>query len=104
MLHLGQGNPDTNTDWEKTSLRAATQKGLGIQVDEKLSMSQQCTLAALKANFIKGCINGGLANRLMEVILPLYSALVGLRLETYIQIWGPQHREGVDQVSPEEGH
>ena len=65
-------------------------------VDEKLDMSQQCALAAQKANYILGYIKKGVASREREVIVPLYPALVRPHLEYCIQAWGPQYRKGVE--------
>jgi len=43
---------------------------------DRLIMSQQCALAAKKANGILGCIKKSVATRSREVLLPFHTALV----------------------------
>ncbi|CAM4544601.1 unnamed protein product [Caretta caretta] len=95
VLHLGWKNPmhryRLGTEWLGSS---SAEKDLGVTVEKKLDMSQQCALVAKKANGILGCICRGIASRSRDVTFPLYST----HLEYCDQFWAPHYKKDVEKL------
>lgn len=78
---------------------------LGVPMDDKVSMSEQCAAAAKKDNSMLGCLNQDITSRDEAVVVPLCSVVVGPHLEYCVQLWSLLCRKcGQAEEGPQKGH
>jgi len=87
FLHVGRNNHIYQYRLGADLLEwSSAEEDLGVLVDNRFAVSQQCVLVAKKAIGNLGCITESVASRVRVVIFPVYSALVRPHLQHRVQL------------------
>lgn len=97
VLQLGRTNLMHQYRFEIDLLEGSSmEKDLGVLLNNRLTMSQQCDLVTKQTSGILGSMNSA-ASRSKEVLPPLYTALV----RPHLELWAPQfkrHKELLQRI------
>ena len=98
-LHIGPGNTSMNYEMGGTILSTTVkEKDLGVTMNANMKVSEQCRIAASKANQVLGMIRRNIKYKDKSLIVPLYKAIVRPHLEYCIQAWSPYLRKDIDML------
>ena len=98
-LHTGHGNENAQYTMGGTVLNTTVkEKDLGLTISADMKVSEQCGIAAAKANQILGLIRRNIVYKEKELIIPLYKTIVRPHLEYCIQAWRPYRKKDIDML------
>ena len=96
ILHFGRHNAKYEYKMNGQVIKSVTsQKDLGISITDNCLPSNQCALAAKKANQILGQINRSFSCKTKDIMTQIYKVFVRPHLEYAIQAWSPWHKKDV---------
>ena len=97
VIHAGNNNKRYNYTMGDSEIRKSTkERDLGIMVESSGKVTEQCVMAAKKANVALGLIKRNIHCKSKDVIVRLYKALVRPKLEYCVQAWCPYLKKDID--------
>ena len=97
LIHFGYHNKKFQYSLlGQTVAPANGQRDLGVIIDETCQPSQQCAIAAKKANQVLGRINRAFSCYTKDIMLQIYKVFVRPHLEHAITAWSPWLKKDKD--------
>ena len=97
VMHIGINNKLYSYNMNNATLNAVDmERDLGVIINKNGKFSDQCLMAAKKANCVLGMIIRNIKCKNAAIIMRLYKSLVRPRLEYCIHSWYPYHKKDIE--------
>ena len=94
VMHIGTNNKLCSYNMNNETLKTVdVERDLGVIINNNGKYSEQCLMAAKKANCVLGMIKRNIKCKNAAIIMRLYKFLVRPRLEYCIQAWSPYKKD-----------
>ena len=97
IMHIGTNNKLYLYNMSNATLKTVdVERDFEVIITKKGKYSEQCLMAAKKANCVLGIIKRNIKYKNADIIMRLYKSLVRPRLEYCIQAWSPYHKKDIE--------
>jgi len=99
VVHFGNQNKHHEYEMGGCKLKESVlERDLGVMISSSGKVSEQCHIAATKANSVLGMIKRTVKSRSRDVVVRLYKTLVRPKLEYCVQMWCPYLQKDIDKL------
>ena len=96
-MHIGTNNKLYTYNTNNATVKIVdVERDLGVIINKNGKYSEQCLMAAKKANCVLGMIKRNIKCNNAAIIMRLYKSLLRPKPEYYIQGWSPYHKKDME--------
>ena len=97
VMNIGANNKLYPYNMNNATLKTVDlERDLGVVINKNGRYSEQCLMAAKKANCVLGMIKSNIKCKNAAIIMGIYKSLVRPRLEYCIQAWSTYHKKDIE--------
>ena len=99
VLHFGNRNQNFQYTMNEVVISSeSNQKDLGVMISDSCQPTEQCGMAAKKANQVLGRINRSFSCYTKDIMLQIYKVFVHPHLEYAVSAWSPWFRKDINTL------